>query len=188
MLSSAAHAEMDPSMVCGKPSIRKAVQIDTKDVSAQTWQTAQTTAAAQLEEMGKTVVKLQDELMALDAKVEAKKNETALSLLTERESTDLIERVFVFAEGEDTLKTFASATEAKSIHCVYGDDARVELDATYEEHFDNSVPIFEEKADAAIWKAGRSISRIVFEKECYALIGDAETMCGTMCDDFTNAA
>jgi len=189
MLSCAAHAQTGPSMVCGKPSIREALQMDAKDVSAQTWQTVQTTADAQSEEMEKTVVKLQDELTALNEKVEVKKNEKALPLLTESESKALIESAFV-AEG-DKLKTFANAAEAKRLDCGYSEAAEEDEDnddADYEKFFDNSVQILKNKADASLSKAGRKFSRTVFEKQCFALIGEADTtMCGTLCDLFTNA-
>jgi len=156
--------------------------MDTKDVSAQTWQTVQTTAASQSEEMKKTVVKLQDELTALDLKVEVKKNEKALSLLTDIESKALIESAFV-AEGDK--KTFAGAAEAKRLDCGYGEAAEEDVD--YDILFENSIQILKKKADAALGKAGRKFSRTVFEKQCYALIGGADTMCETLCNEFTVA-
>jgi len=192
MLSCAAHADTDPSMVadtgpsmvCGKPSIREALQMDAKDVSAQTWQTVQTTAVAQSEEMDKTVVKLQDELTALDEKVEVKKNEKALSLLTESESKALIESAFD-AEG-DKLKTFAGAAQAKDLDCGYGEAAEEDVD--YDTFLENSIQILKKKADATLrGKESRKFSRTVFEKQCFALIGEADTICGTWCDEFTNA-
>jgi len=182
MLSSAAHAMTTPSEVCGKPEIRTYLAMDTKDVSEQTWQNVKNTAQSQLEEMEKTEVKLTQELSDLNAKVTAKGLENTLSSLTTEESKVLIQSIF--GDG-----SFASAEEAKSIDCGYDDEAEeYSQDKDYEQLFENSVVVFEQKANAALEGTGSSISREVFQDSCYDLIGASDTMCGTLCDDLTNVA
>jgi len=176
-------AEAGDSMVCGKASIREALKKDTKDISAKTWADIQKTAETQVKEMGDLVDRTHQELLDLEAKIAAKRAESAPSTLTDEESKSLIEKAF----GGDT---FPNAGEAARLDCGYG-DAVYESDdddeiMKMEGWFDTATPAFKTVAEQDLKGKGRAVERAAFEGACKALLPGAT--CSDLCWEFATAA
>jgi uncharacterized coiled-coil DUF342 family protein len=171
------------SMVCGKPSIREALKKDTKDITEQTWADISKTAESQLKGMAALVEKTNQELLALEARVAAKKGESTPSKLTADESKSLIAKAFGPNSG-----TFHDAQSASDYDCGYGETA-FEADNADEiaGWFDTAIPAFESVAKAELKAKGKAIDRSVFEAACGELI-PGEYTCPDLCFEFVTLA
>jgi len=181
LLSSAADvtSETIRSMVCGKPSIRKALTGNVQDISSQSWGSIQKTAKDAVTAMAKAVNKADAELVELEAAAAKKALEVFASPLTSGEITALIGSALAFDSAD-----VAKAVFAKSIDCGYGDAASSEN----EDQFEESIDEFRKQAKETIGTAGRSIVRTPFMEVCWALIGDESTTCGDLCWEFVEIA
>ena len=176
-VSSAAGAA--PSMVCGKPSIRKELLQDSKDLNSQSWDNIKLTATTQVTAMAKAVEKFNAELVDLEAAAAAKKAEFTPSELSADETTDLVKNSL----------GFDSAADAKKTDCGYAEDVSYDdLDTKYAGEWDASIEKFEQQADEKIKQARRTIKRTVFIQACTALIGEEGTACGDLCVEFSEIA